>query len=207
MAFPTSSRVYLASPLPPVFQPGLYRSDDAGRSFARLSKVRFGAIGVDPADPDTLYLGTYSTSEGLFKSTDGGQTLQNLGQPGVFSALVVDRGDSQVVYAGERFGQVMRSLDGGKTFAPASAGLAGAGVHGIAQDARGTLFVWLRGGGLFASHDNAASWRAVDTGEALRRSGVEAGRGSLVADPRHPGRVYLGNAGVIEIEIENDDDD
>jgi len=104
---------------------------------------------------------------------------------------------------------VIRSLDGGKSFALASAGLAGGGVHGLAQDAHGTLFVWLRGGGLFASDDHAATWHAIDTGEALRRSGVEAGRGSLVADPRHPGHLYLGNAGVIEViadgdEIDND---
>jgi hypothetical protein len=110
-----------------------------------------------------------------------------------------------VIYAGEQFGQVIRSLDGGQTFAPASAGLVGEGVHGLAQDVRGTLFAWLRGGGLFASHDSASSWHAVDTGEALQRSGVEAGRGALVADPRRRGRVYLGNAGVIRIDADRDE--
>jgi len=79
-------------------------------------------------------------------------------------------------------------------------------VHGLAQDGRGTLFVWLRAGGLFASHDAASTWQAVDTGEALRRSGVEAGRGSLVADPRHAGRIYLGNAGVIQIGAGGDEE-
>ena len=79
-------------------------------------------------------------------------------------------------------------------------------MHGLAQDANGTLFVWLRAGGLFASDDHAATWRAVDTGEALRRSGVEAGRGSLVADPRRLGHLYLGNAGVIEIIVDGDED-
>jgi len=205
MAFPTGSRVYLAFPAPsPFFQPGFYRSDDAGQSFARLSSLPFGAIAVDPANPDVLYLGVFNGGAGLFKSADGGQTVQSLGQPGTFSAVAVDRRNSQVIYAGERFGQVIRSLDGGQTFAPANTGLAGAGVHGFAQDAHGTLFVWLRGGGLFASHDSASSWRPVDTGEALQRSGVEAGRGSIVADPRHPGRVYLGNAGVIQLDTGDD---
>ena len=203
MAFPTSSRVYLASP---GFPPGLYRSDDAGQSFAQFSSLRFGAIAVDPTDSNVLYVGTYSGNAGLFKSTDGGQTLQDLGQPGSFSALLVDRRNPQVVYAGARFGQVIRSLDGGQTFAPASTGLAGAGVHGLAQDAHGTLFVWLRAGGLFASDDGASTWHEMDTGEALRRSGVEAGRGSLVADPHHPGRVYLGSAGVIQVGGGGDED-
>lgn len=206
MAFPTSSRVYLASPAPPAFQPGLYRSNDAGRTFALLSNLPFGAIGVDPTNPDILYVGAYNSPAGLFKSTNGGQTLENLGQPGAFSAIAVDRSEPQVIYAGRRSGQVIRSVDSGQTFAPASNGLAGAGVLGLAQDSSGRLFVWLRGGGLFSSDDGASSWQPVDTGEALRRSGLEAGRGSLVADPRRPGRIFLGNAGVIEIRVRDDRD-
>jgi hypothetical protein len=158
------------------------------------------ALGQPLRDPQ-------SKDEGLFKSTDGGQTLQNLGQAGIFSAIAIDQRNPQVVYAGQRFGQVIRSLDGGQSFAPASTGLAGAGVHGFAQDARGTLFVWIRGGGLFSSDDFASTWKPVDTGEALRRSGVEAGRGTLVADPRHLGRLYLGNAGVLRIDVEDREDD
>jgi hypothetical protein len=203
MSFPTSSRVYLVSPGESPL--GLYRSDDAGSTFTGLASLPFGTIAVDPRNADVLYLGTYNSGDGLFKSTDGGRTLQDLGQPGAFSALAVDQRNPQIIYAGQRSGRVIRSLDGGKSFAPASAGLAGAGVHGLAEDAHGTLFVWLRGGGLFASDDHAANWRAVDSGEALRRSGVEAGRGSLVADPRRPGHLYLGNAGVIEIIADGDE--
>ncbi len=199
MAFPTSSRAYLVSRVPSAFKPGLYRSDDAGRTFAHLSSLRLGAIGVDPTNPDTIYVGTYSTGQGVFKSTNGGQTLQNLGQPGFFNAITVDRSNPLIVYAGELFGQVIRSIDGGQTFAPASSGLAGAGVNGIVQDSAGTLFVWMQGGGLFSSRDNASSWQAVDTGEAFRRSWIEAGRPSLVVDPRHPGFLYLGNKGVIQV--------
>jgi hypothetical protein len=204
MSFPTSSRIYLVSP--DETPSGLYRSDDAGSTFTGLASLPFGAIAVDPTNADVLYVGTYNSDDGLFKSTDGGRTLHDLGQPGAFSALAVDHRYPQVIYAGQRSGRVIRSLDGGKSFVPASAGLSGAGVHGFAQDAHGTLFVWLRGGGLFASDDRAASWRAVDTGEALERSGIEFGRGSLVADPRRPGHLYLGNAGVIEIIVDGDED-
>jgi photosystem II stability/assembly factor-like uncharacterized protein len=206
MVFATSSRVFVAAPVqfpPQRFFSGLYRSDDAGQTFARLSSLPFGAIAVDPADPDVVYLGTSDTTEGLFKSTDGGRTIRSLGQPGAFSSLVVDRHDPRVIYAGERFGRVLRSVDGGKRFKPAIAGLAGAGVHGIVQDSRGTLFAWLRGGGLFASDDAAATWEPVETDETLERSGVAFGRGTLVADPRRPGRLYVGNAGVLRIDVED----
>ena len=201
MTFAGPSRVYLASPQ---ISPGLYRSDDAGKTFARLSNQPLGAVAVDPTNSNVLYLGDYAGEAGLFKSIDGGQTLLNLGQPGSFTSLLVDRKNSKLIYAGERFGQVLRSRDGGRTFSPASNGLVGQGVHGIVQDAGGTLFVWVRGGGLFASHDGASTWHPVDTDEALKRSGVEAGRGTLVADPRQPGVLYLGNAGVIRIDAEDE---
>ena len=195
MSFATASRVYVVAPFT-----GLYRSDDAGKSFANLSALPFGALAVDPTNADTLYVGTFGDSTGLFKSTDGGRILKSLNHTGDFSALLVDRQNPRVIYAGESFGQVIRSSDGGQTFTAASNGLAGAGVHGIAQDSKGTLYVWLRGGGLFSSKDGGSKWKKADTDEALQRSGVEAGRGSLVADPHHPGRVYLGNAGVIQID-------
>ena len=160
--------------------PGLYRSDDAGETFALLSNLRLGAIAVDPANADRIFVGTFGDSTGLFKSTDGGQNLQPL-RGGDYSAIVIDSRNPQVIYAGERFGRVLRSRDGGQNFVAASNGLAGVGVHGLAQDSAGTLYAWLRGGGLFSSTDGAATWKKVDTAEALRRSGVEAGRGTLVA--------------------------
>ena len=153
-----------------------------------------------PGAPDTLYLGSYGERRGLVKSTDGGQTLQPLGRVGDFSAIVIDRSNPQVLYVGETAGRVIRSLDGGQTFNTASAGLKGMGVLDLGQDSSGTLYAWMRGGGLFASRDGATTWSRVDSTEALQRSGVEAGRGTLAVDPRLPGRVYLGNAGVIQID-------
>src|SRR5512145_587820 len=109
MRFATPSRVYLMAPNQKA--PGLYRSDDAGKTFALLSNLRLGTIAVDPANADRIYVGTYTDNTGLFKSTDGGQTLQPL-RSGDYSAIVIDSRNPQVIYAGERLGQVIRSLDG-----------------------------------------------------------------------------------------------
>jgi len=91
---------------------------------------------------------------------------------------------------------VFRSLDGGATFAPAGSGLTGAGVMGLGIDPRNParLYAWMHDGGLFRSDDRAVTWRAVDTGESARRSGLSAGRGDLAIDPRHSGHVFLGTA-------------
>jgi photosystem II stability/assembly factor-like uncharacterized protein len=183
---------------------GLLWSIDGGRSFAQTRPGRFGSLAVDPGNSDVVYVGDWTTNRGVFKSTDGGRTLQTTGlATGNFAALAVDPQDSTVVYAGHRTGTVFRSLDGGATFAPAGSGLAGAGVMGLGiEPSTRRLYVWMHNGGLFRSDDGAASWTPVDTGDAFRRSGVTAGRGALAIDPAHPGRIFRGSRSVLQVHEE-----
>ncbi len=183
---------------------GLFWSIDGGQSFTKTRASRFGSVAVDPGNADVVYVGAWTTNRGVFKSTDGGRTLQTTGlTTGNFAALAVDPQDSTVVYAGHRTGTVFRSLDGGATFAPAGTGLAGAGVMGLGIE-RSTrrLYVWMNNGGLFRSEDGAVSWTPVDTRDAFLRSGVTAGRGALAIDPAHQGRIFLGNRSILEVHDE-----
>jgi photosystem II stability/assembly factor-like uncharacterized protein len=183
---------------------GLFRSTDGGASFVRTPGIQFGSVAVEPGNADVVYAGSWAGGRGVFKSTDGGRTLQTTGLvSGNFTQLAVDPQDTHIVYAGNRSGSVFRSLDGGATFAPAGSGLTGAGVMGLGIDPRNParLYAWMHDGGLFRSDDRAVTWRTVDTGESVRRSGLSAGRGDLAIDPRHSGHVFLGNRGVIEIDL------
>ena len=193
-----SSRIYAVTPNPP----GLYRSTDGAQSFEKLSSLSLGSIAVDPRDPDVIYVGTWAGGGGLFKSTNGGLTLQPLGAPGNFSSIALDPERPNVIYAGLRqFGRVIRSLDGGQTFAPAEVGLSGDRVLGLGVDPGQPmrLFVWMHAGGLFRSEDGADSWTAVETEETLRRSTAQAGQTELVISARGgQTRVYMGNASVLE---------
>jgi photosystem II stability/assembly factor-like uncharacterized protein len=184
---------------------GLFWSTDGGASFAQTRSFQFGSVAVDPGEANVVFMGSWTANRGVFKSTDGGRTLQLTGlTTGNFAALAVDPQNTQIVYAGHRTGSVFRSLDGGATFQPAGSGLAGAGVMGLGIDPSrpARLYVWMHDGGLFRSDDHAGTWTAVDAGEALRRSGLSAGRGDLAIDPAHPGRVFLGNRSVIEVDVE-----
>ena len=67
------------------------------------------------------------------------------------------------------------------------------------------MYAWVKGGGLFVSKNGGGKWTAADTGEALRRSGAEAGRAAMVVDPIVAGRVYLGNSGVLQVDTKTDD--
>jgi len=189
---------------------GLFRSTDGGASFTSRPFFQLGSVAVDPGNPDVVYAGTWTVGRGVFKSIDGGTTLLPTGLvSGNFTALAIDPQDTSIVYAGSRSGSVFRSLDGGTTFAPAGNGLAGAGVMGLGIDPSNParLYVWMHNGGLFRSEDRAGSWTAVDTGDALRRSGLSAGRGQLAIDPAHPRRIFLGNRSVIEVRLQDDDEE
>jgi photosystem II stability/assembly factor-like uncharacterized protein len=189
------NRVYLVGA-------GLYRSDDRGQTFTRMSPDRqpLGTVAVDPMNADILYVGSWSLNQGLFKSTDGGSTLLPLGLSGNFIAIAIEPTQPQVIYAGRRDGAVIRSVDSGLTFTSASVGLGGDRVLGLAVDPSQPLrlFAWMHAGGLFRSEDGADSWTAVETDETLRRSAVQAGQPAMVVSPGKSTRVYVGNGSVLQ---------
>ncbi len=98
---------------------GLYRSDDAGKSWKHLSNdfelvVRpfyFSRIVVDPRNPDVVVKGGLSGSI----SRDGGKTFRNLGNMhSDIHDILFDIKDSDRLYAGTD-GGVYRSWNGGTT--------------------------------------------------------------------------------------------
>ena len=59
---------------------GLYRSEDAGANWqyidSALNPYYIWAIGIDPVNPDNMFVGTGTpTPAMLFRSKDGGRTL------------------------------------------------------------------------------------------------------------------------------------
>jgi photosystem II stability/assembly factor-like uncharacterized protein len=88
---------------------GLYRSDDAGRSFTQVNSqgaliqrpFYYVALGVDPTNADIVYAG----AEGFFKSADGGKT---------FTPFRTPHGDNHDIWINPKDGQMMiQSNDGG----------------------------------------------------------------------------------------------
>ncbi len=152
---------------------GIYRSDDAGRSWTHLG-LRDGQqipqIIVDPTNPRRIFVAVlghpYGPNEqrGVFRSTDGGRTFEKVlyHGPDVGAAEVAfDPSDPQTVYA------VLWEARQGPW------------ENGVFSGP---------GSGLFKSTDGGTTWRKIGTGLPTGEEGL--GRIGIGIAPSRPSRMY-----------------
>ena len=179
-------------------QDGVYRSTDGGEHWTRLGFPERGAvvwsIAFHPTRPHVMYAGTAPV--GLYRSADGGDTWTKLkgavspehcamNFPTRVTGIAIDAGNPDDVYAALEVSGVIRSRDGGDTWADISAPLIKLSElpHlksrlGSATDASGMLdshaitvsaaspgnpFLAVRMG-VFRSGDRGGSWRDIEVG-------------------------------------------
>src|SRR5215471_18895851 len=131
---PSQPNVFYMAPV----NGGIFKSTDYGRTWLPIfddqPTASVGAIAVSVSDPNVIYLGSgeglhrpdLSVGDGVYKSTDAGNTWTHLGLRNgqQIAQLAVDPRNSDrvlVAVAGHPYGAneergVYRSLDGGKTF-------------------------------------------------------------------------------------------
>jgi photosystem II stability/assembly factor-like uncharacterized protein len=150
---------------------GLFRSLDAGASWrpaeaGPLKGKQVLALATDLRSSRLLYAGT---ADGLYKSSQGGESWSKTGPPGTGRVLsIAVDATRNWLYAGAEKG-LFRSHDVGATWARVSQGLPEAGavtallafpetavLAGISADTRR--------GGFFRSSDAGASWSFLSTG-------------------------------------------
>jgi len=121
---------------------GLWKTENNGTTFIpvfdRENTLAIGDIAVDPSDPETIWVGTgepnnsttdpYATywGDGVYKSTDGGQTWKNMGleDSHYIGRIVVHPENSDIVYVavmGHLYSKnsergVFKTTDGGETW-------------------------------------------------------------------------------------------
>ena len=200
---------------------GVYRSADGGASWTRTLFVddRTGAVDLDvnPRGPDTLYAATWERQRrpdlrqyggdgsGLHRSTDGGVSWTELGG-GLPTGADIGRigvrvapSRPNVVYATytDAVGfltRVYRSLDGGDTWAPTSAGAPHSApsfgwwfgqVRVDPTDWQTVYSPWLD---LYRSTNGGASF-------SFRSGSMHVDHHALWIDPANPDRLISGNDG------------
>lgn len=163
---------------------GIYRSDDAGATWRRLTTglpARTGRIGlaVYAQNPDVLYAvvesdqgGTghspfddFSPAGGLFRSADGGESWTRVNdlsfRPFYFSRLAIDPRDDRRLYLPGW--DLALSDDGGLTLRRNGSPKVHVDQHAIAIDPADPRRILLgTDGGLYASYDRAENWDWLD---------------------------------------------
>jgi photosystem II stability/assembly factor-like uncharacterized protein len=202
---------------------GVWKSVDGGIRFKPVFDKHaqsIGAIAIDPANPKTVWVGTgeswvrnsVSVGDGLYKTTDGGDTWQRVGleQSERIARIAIDptNGSTVLVCAlGHTFDDhpergVYRTTDGGKTWARTLGIADDTGCADLAIDPKSPQTVYAAmwqvrrlpwfftsGGprsGLFKSTDGGVTWQPI-------RNGLPAGdlgRIAVAVAPSKPSVVY-----------------
>lgn len=206
---------------------GVWKTEDYGRTwrplFEKESTNSIGNLALAPSDPSIIYVGSgeglhrpdLSVGDGMFKSTDGGETWQHigLGDAQQIGAIIVDPDDPERVFVavlGHPYGPneergVFRSLDGGETWEKVFYIDEDTGAIALAFDPRDANILYAdmweaRQGpwenaawegpnsGLFKSLDGGNTWRKLTEGLPTSEDGL--GRIGIGIAPSDPDRIY-----------------
>lgn len=183
-----------------------------------------GAIRVDPKDAKTIWVGTgepwvrnsVSIGEGLYKTTDGGETWNRVGLPASerIASIAIDPVDSNIVYVaamghlwapgGER--GLYKTTDGGKTWNRILYTDEDSGCSGLSLDPHqpnvvfASMWQYRRkpwsfesggaGSGLFKSTDGGKTWTKLTDDPKRGLPQGKIGRIAVAVAPSDGKRVY-----------------
>jgi photosystem II stability/assembly factor-like uncharacterized protein len=122
--------------------------------------TNLGGLAVDPQVPGTLYVS--ASKKGVFETTDEGRTWTSLGKR--FTGVTVDPTTPSTLYA-DTEDAILKTVDAGKTWRPADAGIVASGVLSTAIDPHNTNIVYAGTyAGFFRSGDGGHTWRTLRLG-------------------------------------------
>jgi photosystem II stability/assembly factor-like uncharacterized protein len=160
---------------------GLYRSNDAGRTWAAKYvelPARITAVAVDPHDGELVY---FATNDGLWRSSNGGASWDRVRSETVDAVFVDDAG---VVWAAFTDSGLLKSSDRGATWQPGGSTLV---MRDFASG--GTALFSVANEQVSRMSGGATSWQRV-----FSTSG--AGITEVAVSPAAPQTVYAGGNAV-----------
>ena len=226
----------LGHPYGPNAERGIFRSTDGGATFQKvLYKDEYTSandVAIDPQNPQIVYAALWQQQEGfaedlsfggtgggIFKSTDGGSTWQQLssGLPAIIEAnLAVAPSNPNVIYAtvaaggapGQRRGpgvELYKSTDAGATWAVAShdprpmGRIGGGDVPTLAVDPANADVLYDCSTVFWRSEDGGATWSAVrgsPGGDDYQKVWVNPSNPNVIDLVADQGAVVSANRGV-----------
>src|SRR5580700_4243469 len=207
---------------------GVWKTTDAGRTWVPIFDDQptgsIGALAVAPSNPDIIYVGSgeglrrpdLSTGDGIYKSTDAGNSWKHLGlRDGqqITNVIIYPQDPNRVFVAvlGHPYGPnsergVFRSTDGGETWQKILYKDDDIGAADLAFDPKNPQIIytdlwssrrppWTTGnpleghsGGLFKSTDGGETWHPLTKGLPTNAQGL--GRIGFGISPSSPNRIY-----------------
>jgi photosystem II stability/assembly factor-like uncharacterized protein len=174
---------------------GIYKSEMAGEQFRKVQGIpstarRTRVLMQDPVNLNIVYAGT---TEGLYKTLDGGTVWTRMTGPDVIiNDIYVDaRNPQRILLATDRSG-VLASNDAGASFVAANRGISQRQVTALLTDAKRpeTMYAGVVNdksyGGVFVTEDGGANW-------TQRSAGLE-GRDVFSLAQSDDGAVFAGTS-------------
>ena len=171
---------------------GVYRSDDAGRSWKLigLGKETVRALAQAPTNPKEFVAGSLT---GVYRSMDDGNTWERITPEKHddlrnFDSLAFDPKDEKIIYAGT-YHLPWKTVDGGKNWTPV--------VKGMIDDSD-VMSIVIDPANPSNVHATACSgiYHSVDAGQNWKRYGgipfVFRRTQLIKQDPQHPDTLYAG---------------
>ncbi len=206
---------------------GVWRSVDGALTwkpiFEKVGAMSIGAVAIAPSDASVIWVGTgeannrqsSSWGDGVYKSTDGGETWTNMGLRDTqhIGRVVIDPRNTNVVYVaalGHLWGSneergLYKTSDGGKSWSrvlyiDADTGVVDVKldpqspdtVYAAAYQRRRTAFGFNGGGpnsAIYKSTDGGASWKKLVKGLPYAEGG-DTGRIGIAVYRKNPRIVY-----------------
>lgn len=182
----------------------VFRSTDGGATWASIDDGLPASHGysypvIDPSAPSTLFVCT-PDAPGMFVSPDGGATWSPTGFTGTCDSThgpVINPAHDDIVFGVEddQATGVLKSIDGGASFAPSTLGIHNTLVSSLAIGGTGpyTLYASTAGPGIFKSTDDGLTWQSVtDPGTPNRPSSGA----TIVAPASSRGTAYTASSGL-----------
>lgn len=175
---------------------GISGSSDHGAKWEELiQQVGITSIEADPQRPGIFFAGatkgTYSNGGILVSTENGARHSWNrvFSDPDI-NAIVPHRADRQVIFASSGASGVVRSGDGGKTWAVMNNALTGKPVKALVghPTEHTRLYAGTLATGVYQSADSGESWaehnKGLEAVDVLR----------IVIHPKEPGTIFIGTS-------------
>ena len=201
---------------------GLYKSEDAGKSFRKVGLEKsehIARIVIDPRESKVVYVAAQGPlwgaggDRGLFKTTDGGKTwknILNISENTGVTDVVLDPSNPDIVYAasyqrrrhvwtlinGGPESAIYKSTDAGATWNKLRSGLPAGEMGRIGLDLSpvepNLVYATIE-----AEGDQSGIYRSRDRGATWEKMSPNIAQGmyygQIICDPKNPDRIYIPN--------------